>query len=100
MDCEKLAEKLLTAYDKHIKKGTDIGIKSVFVEVIKEHLTRMITHIKYFNESKTINVTYPRNPGERLPVIQDILSFGSPRRYMVIKVEQRDTTLCVWLGTP
>lgn len=59
-----------------------------------------ITHIKYFSEYRTINLTLEREPDKPLPQLQDILSFGSPRRWMVTKTEERGDTLWVWLGNP
>lgn len=59
-----------------------------------------ITKIKYFNESGTIDITKPRKPDEPLPAQRDMLTFGSARRWMVTKIEQRGDTLWVWLGIP
>ena len=59
-----------------------------------------ITKIKYFNESRTINVTKTRKPEQPLPTLQDLLTFGSARRWMVTHTEPRGDTLWVWLGTP
>ena len=39
IDCEKLADKLLTAYDIHTKKWRfTVGIRGVFTKIIKEFL--------------------------------------------------------------
>lgn len=59
-----------------------------------------ITKIKYFDEFGNVNVTAPRKPEQPLPMLHDLLTFGSARRWMVTKTEPRDDTLWVWLGTP
>lgn len=59
-----------------------------------------ITQIKYSGEFGDINVTIPRKAEQPLPDVGDRLTFGSARRWLVTKIEQREDILWVWLGTP